>query len=85
LAPACIHHPLTRLRKEPWQRQTLAEFLQITQQILLRRRFGLRPAVRFAAPLTPAESQHLRDPAALMNAVKARARALLASMPPPQV
>jgi hypothetical protein len=48
LAPSCFRHPLTRLRKSQRQRQFLAEFIQIGQQVLFDRRFPLTPTVRFA-------------------------------------
>jgi hypothetical protein len=51
LAPACFHHPLARIRREQRLRQFLAEFLQVSQQVLFGRRFGLEPVVRFAPAL----------------------------------
>jgi hypothetical protein len=80
LAPSCFRHPLVRLRKEQQPRQLLAEFLQVTQQMLLGRRFGLAPAVRFAAPLTAAELGGARDKQATLAAISARARDLLARL-----
>jgi hypothetical protein len=71
---------LVRLRKEQQPRQLLAEFLQVTQQMLLGRRFGLAPAVRFAAPLTAAELGGARDKQATLAAISARARDLLARL-----
>jgi hypothetical protein len=55
LAPACLRHPLTRIRREQRLRQFLAEFLQVGQQVLFGRRFGLQPAVRFAPPFSASD------------------------------
>ena len=81
LAPSCYRHPLTRLRKEQRLKQFLAEFIQISQQVLLGRRFGLRPTVRFAEPLTAADLGGGRDPEAARATIIARAEGLLAEVP----
>jgi len=78
LAPSALQHPLARLR-EGWQaRQLLAEVIQVSQQMLLRRLFGLIPTVRFAAPLTAGDVGEGRDAMAALAAIVARARELLA-------
>jgi len=78
LAAACLTHPLTRLRREPRQKQFLAEFIQVGQQVLFGRGFGLRPTVHFARPLTSAELAGSPDARAT---IVARAQALLAGDP----
>jgi len=80
LSPACFRHPLTRLRKEQRLKQFLAEFIQISQQVLIGRRFGLTPTVRFAKPLTAVDLDGGRDAQATLAALVARARALLAEV-----
>jgi hypothetical protein len=77
LSPSCLDHPLTRLRNELRYKQVLAEIVQISQQILLGRTFGLTPSVRFAAPLTATELGGVRDAKATWAAVVARAQELL--------
>lgn len=81
LAPSALHHPLTRLRREPRMRQFLAEFIQISQQVWFGRRFGLRPQVRYAAPLSLAgledELGARASRAAILDAIRARAQGLL--------
>jgi 1-acyl-sn-glycerol-3-phosphate acyltransferase len=77
VSPACYHHPLTRLRKEPQMRQFLAEFIQIGQQVLFGRRFGLRPTVRFGSPLTAADLDGGRNPQAALSVLTDQARMLL--------
>jgi hypothetical protein len=80
LAPSALRHPVARLR-QGWQaRQLLAEVVQISQQMLLRRRFGLAPTVRFSAPLTSGDVEGGRDARAALAAIVARARELLADV-----
>lgn len=55
LSPRWLHHPLVRLRKEARERQLLAEFLQIIQQMVLGIRSGRIPQVTFGPPVTVAE------------------------------
>lgn len=62
LSPSCFYHPLTRLRREQRLKQFLAEFLQVSQQVLFGRRFGLVPSVHFAKPLRATELGGGRDP-----------------------
>ncbi len=81
LAPACYNHPFTRHRSEQRLRQFTAEFLQVGQQILLRRRFHLRPTVQFAAPVTLADLGTV-DPETIRQAIITRARCLLESGAP---
>jgi hypothetical protein len=80
LAPSCLRHPLTRLRKELQYKQVLAEFIQVSQQVLFGRRFGLVPTVRFARPLTLADLGGGRDPHAALQTIVERARGLLAHL-----
>lgn len=78
LAPSCFRHPLTRLRNEQRLKQFLAEFIQVSQQVLFGRRFALTPTVRFAAPLTAADLDGGRDAEAALQTILGRARGLLA-------
>lgn len=50
LAPACLRNPLTRLPKERWRQQKLAEFIQVIQQLLFKRDYKLTPRVYFGPP-----------------------------------
>lgn len=80
LAPSCLQHPLVRRRQDLPLKQILAEFLQISQQMVLGRRFGLKPAVRFAEPLLPSEVDGGQEAPAALAAVVARAKGLLADL-----
>jgi hypothetical protein len=77
LAPSALRHPVARLREGWPARQLLAEVVQISQQMLLRRRFGLAPTVRFAVPLMAGDVGEGRDASAALAAILARARDLL--------
>jgi hypothetical protein len=80
LAPAALRHPLTRLQANLRLKQMLAEFVQVSQQMLFRRRFGLRPAVRFAQPLVASDLGSGHDAQAALTVITARARGLLAAV-----
>ncbi|MHB8806362.1 MAG: 1-acyl-sn-glycerol-3-phosphate acyltransferase [Anaerolineaceae bacterium] len=47
-----LSHPLTHLRKGRRERQRIAEFLQIVNQMIYRRKFNQIPLVSFAEPFT---------------------------------
>ncbi len=78
LAPSCLRHPLTRLRNGLQPRQLMAELLQISQQMVFGRRFGLTPTARFDEPVTAAELSDGRDTQSMLAGIAARARGLLA-------
>jgi len=64
LAPSCLKHPLTRLLKERWRQQKLAEFIQVIQQLVLKRRFNLIPKLSFGDPMNASElmsKSHTQD------------------------
>jgi hypothetical protein len=77
VSPACFRHPLTRLRKTPQQKQFLAEFIQVSEQLLFSRRFGLQPTVQFGTPLTAADLGGGRDAQAVLTGLTNQARELL--------
>ncbi len=55
LAPECLRYPGVSRQPAQWQQQRLAEYLQVAQQVMLGRRFGLRPRVAFSHPFTAAD------------------------------
>ena len=83
LSPACFRSPLTRLRPNQRLKQFLAEFLQIGQQIMFGRDFGLKPVVRFSPALGSAELGDCRDDEACLEAIKLQALEMLASIVAP--
>ena len=77
LAPECWRHPLVRLRHSFWEKQKLAEFIQIIQQLVLWRRFPLIPRVTFGRPVTLPElclNERVDD---IMQAIRSNARRLM--------
>jgi hypothetical protein len=78
LARECWRHPLVRLRRGTWEKQKLAEFIQIIQQLVLARRFPLTPCVTFTEPVTLPEiclEERTTEP---MQAILRRARRVMA-------
>jgi hypothetical protein len=77
LSPASMRSPLLRVQKEAWQQRKLAEFLQVIQQLVFHRDYGLTPRISFGEPLT-AEELTGRDPASeVMPAIVSQAKDLL--------
>jgi len=77
LAPECWRNPLVRLRETMWEKQKLAEFIQIIQQLVLGRRFPLIPQVTFGQPLTLPELCIEEKLGNVMGAIQDRARRLM--------
>ncbi len=77
LAPECWRHPLVRLRQSFWEKQKLAEFIQVIQQLVLGRRFPLIPRVIFGSPVTLPElclGDRVED---IMQAIRDNGRSLM--------
>ena len=79
--PATLRHPLTRLRKQPKDRERIAASLQILAQTL---RPSLRPvATRVAySPALPAGELAAAGSAALKEAIAAQARRMILAVQP---
>lgn len=77
LAQSCYRHPLNRFRKEQRLKQFLAEFIQVGQQVLFNRRFGLCPIVQFGEPLTAEVLENTRDTRDVLRAIIAQAAKLI--------
>ena len=77
LAQPCYRHPLTLLRREQHLKQFLAEFVQVGQQVLFRRRFGLCPLVQFGEPLTAEVLENARDAREVLRAIIVQAASLI--------
>ncbi len=74
LASEWLRSPITRLRRELGDRQRVAEFFQVMQQMLFPRELLVEPAISFAQPVTSAELGGGPD---VMERLVERARALL--------
>lgn len=73
LASEWLRSPITRLRKELGDRQRIAEFFQVMQQMLFPHDLLVDPAISFAQPMT---SEELGGGDVLSNIIE-QARALL--------
>jgi len=77
LSPICLRNPLIRLRKKEWEQRKLAEFLQVIQQLALKRRFGLKPRLTFDVALNGSELLAQSGSSDLHQAIIERARLIL--------
>lgn len=76
LTRASLRNPLTRLRKEPRERQKLAEIVQVIQQLLFPRRTVVNARLSFGTPLAASELGP-SDARSITQHVVERARQLL--------
>lgn len=72
-----LKHPLTRLRPPGWQRQRIAEFGQVIQQLFFPGTFFVNPAVSFSQPFDAGTLRNESGSERLLPAVIARGKALL--------
>jgi hypothetical protein len=77
LSPICLRNPLTRLQKKEWEQRKLAEFLQVIQQLALKRKFDLKPRLTFDVALTGSELLAQSVSPDLHRAIIERARQVL--------
>lgn len=77
LAPECLNHPLTWVRRGRIPRQKVAIFVQVLQQLLFSKQYDLIPRVTYGCPLTGAQLNGL-SPAEKMALVIADAKNVLA-------
>lgn len=78
LVPGFLSHPLTRIGPKGWERQRLAEVLQIMQQLLFKVRYALTPRVTFGKPVTAAALRDWNTSGDLVPAIVDHARQVLA-------
>ena len=78
VSPRWAHHPVTWLKRIPWQKRRLAEFGQVLQQLFFPGRLYVSPCLSFAAPVTVAELRRESGTNRVLPAVIARGKALLA-------
>jgi len=78
LSPSCLRNPLTRLRKEFWQQQRIAEYIQVIQMMFFAKKFNLNPKVTFGEPLSTSELLAAGDVESIMGVIIDQARQVLA-------
>ena len=69
LAPQAVFHPLTRLRRQPADRERLGASIQLVMHTLFPRLWPLTPVITFTPPLSAAALASLRQPADITRAV----------------
>jgi hypothetical protein len=77
LSPRGLRSPILRLQQEEWRQRKLAEFLQVIQQALFKRDYGLTPRVTFGQPQSAAELISRYEGQDVMSAIVAQARQVL--------
>jgi hypothetical protein len=77
LSPASLHTPLLRFQKEAWKQRKLAEFLQVIQQLVFHRDYGLTPHISFGEPWTAGELADQSLSGDVMPQIIAQAKHLL--------
>lgn len=77
LSSASLRSPFLRFQKEAWRQRKLAEFLQVIQQLLFRRDYGLTPRLSFGQSLTAQELAAWNPAGEIMPAIITQARGLL--------
>jgi hypothetical protein len=78
LNPSFLQSPFARLHKGLRERQKVAEFLQVVQQLFFPKSLSLLPRVSFAPPFTIPQLHHLGGSKQILRAVIEKAQLLLA-------
>jgi hypothetical protein len=77
LSPVSLRSPVLRFQKEAWRQRKLAEFIQVMQQIVIKRDYGLTPRLSFGDALTGEELASRNPGGEVMPEIIAQARSLL--------
>jgi hypothetical protein len=75
--PKWAHSPLTWLRKVEWQKRRIAEYGQVIEQLLLRRKSNITPHMTIAPPVNVEELRGESQGNHLLGSVIARGKKLL--------
>jgi hypothetical protein len=77
LSPVSLRSPLLRFQKEAWRQRKLAEFIQVMQQFIFKRDYGLTPQLSFGEALTGEELGSRNPTGEIMPEIIAQAQSLL--------
>jgi hypothetical protein len=77
LARSSMHSPFTRLAREAWKKRKLAEFLQVSQQLVFSKGFDLDVRLSFGEPVTAADLGNEGASQQLLPTIVENARAVL--------
>jgi hypothetical protein len=80
--PATLRHPLTRLRRQPKDRERLGAALQVLVQTRLPFYRPVTTRVTFGPPLAASQLASTGEPGAILQAITAQARQLIESTYP---
>ncbi len=72
------HHPITWLKRIPWQKRRLAEFGQVLEQLFIPGKLYVIPRVSFSSPAAVPDLRLESESHNLLPAVISRGKALLA-------
>jgi 1-acyl-sn-glycerol-3-phosphate acyltransferase len=78
LKPSYLRNPLAKLHKGIRERQKVAEFLQVAQQLLFPKSLSLLPRITFAPPISVLQLQAIEGSKSLLKSVIDKAQQLLA-------
>lgn len=78
LKPSFLRNPLARLHKGLRERQKVAEFLQVAQQLIFPKSLSLVPRVSFAPPVSVLQLQRSEGSTSVLRSVVEKAQQLLA-------
>jgi hypothetical protein len=77
LSPAALRLPIIRIQKEAWKQRRLAEYFQVSGQMIFPRRFRFSPCISFGLPLSAAEMRQSDPAMGVMGTIIEQARLLL--------
>jgi len=79
LAKASLQNPLTRLKKTAWEKRKLAEFLQVSQQLIFSKKLPLKPRLTYGPPISGTILKEMNSGRDLLPAIIQQARQVLIS------
>ena len=77
LDPSSLRNPLTKLRREFWMQQRIAEYIQIARMLSFHKKFELTPRVTFGKPVYTGTPVLAGDSSKIMELIKASAKEVL--------
>jgi len=77
LDPAALRNPLTKLRREFWMQQRIAEYIQVAQMLMFHKKLELTPRVTFGKAINLDTSNQAGDSGELMELIFASAKEVL--------
>lgn len=79
LPPSAMRTPLTRLVKEKWKKQRLAEFILVARHLVSNKKFDVEPKLSYGDPVSVKELRNDADSTSLTDAIIKQARVQLSN------